>query len=98
MNAAHRGLAIFAASAAMLWVFGFHPGQSAQKTRGGEPKPEQTKAPEHAGAVEIQMKNVNYRIARNIVLEVRALRGRLERTKADMPVTFDDSSSFLMVI
>ena len=98
MNATHRSLAFLAAIAVMLWVLGFRPGQSAQKSRSGEPKPEQTKAPEHAGAVEIQMKNVNYRIARDIVLEVRALRGRLERTKADKPVTFDDSASFLVDI
>jgi len=48
------------------------------------------------GAVEIQMKNVNFRLARDIVLEVRTLRGELERTKPDVPVTFDNSDSFMV--
>ncbi len=51
-----------------------------------------------AGSVEIQMRNVNFRIARDIVLEVRALRGRLKRTKPEVPVTFDDSGSFYVDI
>ena len=40
------------------------------------------------------MKNVNFRYADEIVLEVRSLRGDLERTRADVPVTFDDPDSF----
>lgn len=52
------------------------------------------KGPIAAEPVQIQMKNVNFRLARDIVLEVRTLRGDLERTKADVPVTFDDPSSF----
>src|SRR5215471_13146574 len=52
----------------------------------------------HAGSVEIQMKNVNFRLASDIVLEVRSLRGRLERTNPEVPVTFDDSASFLVDI
>jgi uncharacterized protein YpmS len=44
------------------------------------------------------MKNVNFRLARDIVLEVRALRGRLQRTKPEVPVTFDDSGSFTVDI
>jgi hypothetical protein len=64
---------------------------------GTTPKPEgQHHQPlqmaEHA--VEIQMKNVNFRLARDIVLEVRTLRGQLQRTKPESPVTFDDSDSF----
>jgi hypothetical protein len=51
-----------------------------------------------AGAVEIQMKNVNFRLARDIVLEVGTLRGRLQRTRPEVPVTFDDSSSFIVEI
>ena len=46
------------------------------------------------GAVGIQMRNVNFRIARDIVLEVHTLRGLLKRTKPGVPVTFDDSDSF----
>jgi hypothetical protein len=51
-------------------------------------------AREDRGAVDIQMKNVNFRLARDISLEVRTLRGQLERTKPEVPVTFDDSASF----
>src|SRR5437899_12592257 len=46
------------------------------------------------GAVAIQMKNVRYRIANDVVLEVRSLRGDLVPTKPGVPVTFDDQSSF----
>lgn len=52
--------------------------------------------PPAAVPVEFQMRNVNFRIAKDIVLEVRALRGQLRRTKPDVPVTFDDNSSFLV--
>jgi hypothetical protein len=55
------------------------------------PKPEQ-------GAVEIQMRNVDFRLESDIDLEVRTLRGRLKRTKPDHPVTFDDSDSFVVEI
>jgi hypothetical protein len=51
-----------------------------------------------AGAVPIQMKNVNYRLAENISLEVRSLRGDLLPTKAGEPVTFDDGSSFKVAV
>jgi hypothetical protein len=40
------------------------------------------------------MRNVDFRLARDIVLEVRSLRGQLQRTRPEVPVTFDDSSSF----
>jgi hypothetical protein len=53
----------------------------------------ETNAPQ---PVDIQMRNVNFRIAKDIVLEVRSLRGQLRRTKPETPVTFDDSSSFLV--
>jgi hypothetical protein len=48
------------------------------------------------GGVGIQMKNVNFFLARDIVLGLRNLRGTLARTKPDVPVTFDDSGSFLV--
>jgi hypothetical protein len=44
--------------------------------------------------VSIQMKNVDFRIADDIVLEIRALRGILKPAWAGEPVTFDDVSSF----
>jgi hypothetical protein len=44
--------------------------------------------------VPIQMKNVDFRIAGDIVLEIRALRGILKPTRAGGVVTFDDVSSF----
>ena len=51
-----------------------------------------------SGAVAIQMKNVNFRLANDIVLEVRSLRGDLLPTKPIAPVTFDDVSSFKVAI
>jgi hypothetical protein len=44
------------------------------------------------------MKNVNFRLARDISLEVRTLRGQLQRVKPEVPVTFDDSASFTVAI
>jgi hypothetical protein len=48
----------------------------------------------HTPLVQLQMRNVNFRLARDIVIEVRKLRGQLQRTKPDVPPTFDDSTSF----
>jgi len=44
------------------------------------------------------MSNVNFRLARDIVLEIHKLRGELESTRPGGPVTFDDSSSFDVLI
>lgn len=49
-------------------------------------------------AVQIQMKNVNFLLTPDVVLGVRALRGRLERTRPEVPVSFDDSDSFSVAI
>ncbi len=49
-----------------------------------------------SGAVGIQIRNVNLLLSRDIVLGVRSLRGNLERTKPSVPVTFDDSNSFVV--
>jgi len=49
-----------------------------------------------AGAVGIQMRNVNLLLTNDIVLSVRSLRGELERTRSSVPVTFDDSNSFVV--
>ena len=46
-------------------------------------------------AVEIQMRYVNFGLTRDIALEVRSLRGQLERTRPAIPVTFDDPGSFV---
>lgn len=62
---------------------------SAQEKHGPE-----AKAHVHDGAVQIQMRNVNFRLAQDIVLEVRWLRGELQRNRTDVPVTFDDPDSF----
>jgi hypothetical protein len=54
-------------------------------------------APKHAisgGDVAIEMKNIDFRIADDIVLEIRALRGILKPARDGEPVTFDDVSSF----
>ena len=52
-------------------------------------------APE-PGAVQFQIRNVNLLLAGDIMLAVHTLRGQLERTKPDVPVTFDDSDSFFV--
>jgi hypothetical protein len=44
------------------------------------------------------MRNVNFRLADDIVLEVRTLRGQLQRTKPEVPVTFDDGASYIVEI
>jgi hypothetical protein len=44
--------------------------------------------------VAIQMKDVNFRLAENIALEVRSLRGTLHASNPSVPVTFDDVNSF----
>jgi hypothetical protein len=91
--ALHTSFRIVAVCAIALWFFGSRPNPSAQEKQ----------APEghdsgHAGAVEIQMRNVDFRLADDIVLEVRTLRGKLQRTKPEVPVTFDDSASFTVEI
>jgi len=48
--------------------------------------------------VAIQMKNVDFRIADDIVLEIRALRGALKPSQAGEPVTFDDVGSFNVAV
>ena len=92
MKTVQSKLGILAVSAMALGLF--QPGRPAS----GKVRTETQKPTEHQDAVEIQMKNVNYRLARDIVLEVRTLRGRLERIKPDVPATFDDSASFLVDI
>jgi hypothetical protein len=88
VGAVRAGFRVFAICAIVLSFFGSLQGPSAQK-----------QAPEgHAGAVGIQMRNVHLRLNEDIVLEVRTLRGQLQRTNADIPVTFDDGASFTVEI
>lgn len=49
-----------------------------------------------ADSVQIQIKNVNLLLTGDIVLAVRELQGKLESTKHEVPVTFDDSDSFFV--
>jgi hypothetical protein len=55
-------------------------------------------AQDKAAPVDIQMRNVNFRLTPDVVIEIRALRGQLRRTKPEVPVTFDDSASFFVDI
>jgi hypothetical protein len=75
-----------------LWSYSPHAAAPAQSRESGAP------VPASAGSVEIQMKNVDFRLARDIVLEVGMLRGRLQRTRREVPVTFDDGASFTVEI
>ena len=52
----------------------------------------------HNGAVEIQMRNVDFLLASDIVLEIHALRGQLRPTRPEEPVTFDNPASFTVDI
>jgi len=71
-----------------LWFWGPRAAPSAEE-----------KAPQaQAVPVDIQMRNVNFRLTPDIVIEIRRLRGWLRRTKPELPVTFDDSASFLVDI
>lgn len=93
MTALPAGVTGFAVCAIALWLCGPQLAPSAQ-----EKNAQDVQTPVHAGSVEIQMKNVNFRLARDIALEVRTLRGRLLRSKPEVPVTFDDSESFTVQI
>ena len=75
-----------------LWLC-VAPGPSSQQR---EPPEKQRSG--MSDAVEIQMNNVNFRLAPDIVLEVRNLRGQLQKTKPEVPVTFDDPDSFIVEI
>jgi len=66
---------------------------SAQERHGSDPH---TRG--HSDAIDLQMKNVNFRLAKDIALEVGTLRGQLRRTNPNVPVTFDDSASFIVEI
>jgi hypothetical protein len=54
-----------------------------------------TQVKQPGGAVEIQMRNVDLRMERGIVLQIRSVRGRLEPTGSG-PVTLDDRGSFIL--
>lgn len=86
--ASHQGLRL--AMVLCLWVL---PRLSAQQ-RPLAPSPTSgTSDP-----VEVQMRNVNFRFARDISFEIRNLRGQLRSTKPGVPVTFDDPGSFMIEI
>jgi hypothetical protein len=70
---------------AAVWLVVPRPGPAADIKPSPQPQP-----------IDFQMRNVNFRIASDIVLEIRNLRGQLKRTKPDVPVTFDDGASFLV--
>jgi hypothetical protein len=48
-----------------------------------------------AQPVQVQMRNVNFWVDRNIVLEIHRLRGEMVPTQLNRPVTFDDGNSFI---
>ena len=93
--APHRA-GLVARCACALWLCGVAAAPLAREPRASG-KPELPRA----GAVQIvqiQMRNVQFRLARDIALEVRNLRGELQSTRQGEPVTFDDSSSFTVDI
>ncbi|HWZ32304.1 MAG TPA: hypothetical protein VNX18_13265 [Bryobacteraceae bacterium] len=46
-------------------------------------------------AVEVQVRNVNLHLDASIVLQIRRLRGQMAPLRKNLPVTFDDSGSFV---
>jgi hypothetical protein len=46
--------------------------------------------------VELEIKNVSLRMASDLTLQIKFLRGRMEPTMPERPVTFDDKNSFLI--
>jgi hypothetical protein len=68
-----------------VWLAGARSGPAADIKPSPQPQP-----------IDFQMRNVNFRIASDITLEIRNLRGQLKRTKPEVPVTFDDGASFLV--
>jgi len=78
----------FAAACAVLFSI-FCLSDPAQGAHSTEPERQRD-----ADAVGLQMRNVNFRLSPDIVLEVRTLRGDLQRTRRGEPVTFDDPDSF----
>jgi len=77
-----------------LWLCLLEPGP---QTVAQDRTPEEH-ATSRAGSVQIQMRNVNFRLTRDIALEVRSLRGQMQRTRPETPVTFDDPESFLVEV
>lgn len=74
---------------------GRNPGNPPQKRGGAQP----ARRPLHEeGPVLTEMKGVDYRVAPDVVLEVRQLYGALEPTREGEPVWFDDPSSFRLRI
>jgi hypothetical protein len=88
-----HGVAGLLLCALALWSYSPHAAVPAQQKHETG-----AQVPASAGSVEIQMKNVDFRLARDIVLEVSVLRGRLQRTRREVPVTFDDRASFTVEI
>jgi hypothetical protein len=87
MTTLHRCALVLLIGAIALEPSNFAAGHWGQEKYG-------TEDPGPHGDVQIQMRNVNFRLAHDIALEVRSLRGQLQRTKNDVPVTFDDPDSF----
>jgi hypothetical protein len=84
-------LKAIACATMLLWFPGPAGSRTEEKRRPDDPR-------NRADAVEIQMRKVNYRLTPDVVLEIRSLRGQLERTNPELPVSFDDSSSFSVQI
>jgi hypothetical protein len=79
--------------AAISWILLVSPACSSESALA-----EQQSARQAVPDVRIEIRNVGFRLAPDIQLEVRSLRGTLKRTKPDRPVTFDDLNSFTVAI
>lgn len=83
---------------AMVWAVVLSLGGAPLALRAQEKPGPDGRVSGDTGAVEIEMRNVNFRLTRDIGIEVRSLRGQLRRTNPEVPVTFDDIESFVVRI
>jgi hypothetical protein len=82
MNTVRIGVAIAAAVAVLTTSFFLCAQQASSENARTQP-------------VEIEIRNVNFRIDQSIVLEIRRLRGEMVPTSASEPASFDDKNSFV---
>jgi hypothetical protein len=102
MRGRQVAVGIVMAGGLSMWLFGLQSGQANRESKAPATKAPEAKtaapSPAPAGSVGIQMRNVNFRLANDIALEVRNLRGELTPAKPGEPVTFDDPASFRVAI
>jgi hypothetical protein len=101
MRGRQIAVGILMAGGFSMWLFGLQNGQADRASKAPDAKttfPSAAPSSVSFPSVGIQMRNVNFRLADDIALEVRTLRGDLVPAKPGQPVTFDDPASFRVAI